>query len=391
MTTSSRGASDSESPDDQPRRQRPGDFVPLDAGNPNRDHMDDDDVIEATVVDAIIVNDDEPAGADATAPRTEPAPDDRSLVASLTYGISIPERAARSASAMVGGVINETAGRLIPATFRSSKSYEVFVQQAINMMMHDIGGVRPTGDGQADEDEAKLARKAVGGLLDVAGVATLHLSPIAVLAIVNDIAYGSGYYLRKLSEELKREGVIDPSSSIDHVSDLLEALQKTSSEATDAINMPPVDVESFRKTVDQLTAEIAQINPRNVLPQPEVTRLWNEMEKTARQENVGLWDVSTTMTMFAMNRLNLTSKGALASVHVAGSLLDDHVLQHYSDALNEIRDQGIYAILATASAPYLDAVWHNFDGQRETWTEELASGRLLGKAVTSVRGWLGST
>ena len=38
------------------------------------------------------------------------------------------------------------------------------------------------------------------------------------------------------------------------------------------------------------------------------------------------------------------------------------------------------------SSPYLEAVWDNFD-DRETWTEELVTGRLFGKAWEGVRGW----
>ena len=149
------------------------------------------------------------------------------LMETLTYGLSLPERTARSASAIVGGLVNESACRLIPAAFRSSRSYTVFVQQALDMMIHDVGGVANENaepDSTEEENqESQLARKAVGGLLDVAGTATLHLSPMTVLAVFSDLAYGSGHYLTKLSEELKREGIISEDSSIDHVNDLVDA------------------------------------------------------------------------------------------------------------------------------------------------------------------------
>ncbi len=82
---------------------------------------------------------------------------------------------------------------------------------------------------------------------------------------------------------------------------------------------------------------------------------------------------------------------ALSSVTVAGNLFDEHIIGHYAAALDEIGEHGLYATLAQASSPYLDAVWHNFDGQRETWTEELVTGRIIGKAWTSVRGWFSSS
>lgn len=313
-----------------------------------------------------------------------------SLVSRLTYGLSLPERTVRSTSAMVGGIIHESAGRLIPATFRSSRSYSLFVQQALNMMVHDIGGVSNPGTSDLPPEESKLAQKAVGGLLDVAGAATLHLSPLTVLAIFNDVAYGSGHFLGKLSEELKREGIIDADSSIDRVADLVQALQNTSSRAAEAIDTPPISVSGLTETIRQISTEVARVDPTCLLPQHELEQMWTEMEQAASQANVGLWDVSTAMTMFAMNRITLTSRGALSTFSVVGNLLDQHIVRHYADALDSIGTQGLYATLEEASAPYLEAVWLNFDATRDTWTEAFLSGRLFGKAWTGIRGWWNS-
>ena len=310
-----------------------------------------------------------------------------SLMSLLAYGITVPERTVRSLSAVVGGLANESAARLIPAAFRSSRCYSVFVQQSLDMMIHDIGGVENVDGSAANEQETNLARKAVGGLLDVAGAATLHLSPMTVLAVFSDLAYGSGYYLGKLSEELKREGIIDADSSIDHVSDLIAALRDTSGTAAEAVDSPPISIDAMNKMILQLSSEIGKVDPTKLIPQREVQRLWNEMESAADQANVGLWDVSTTMTMFAMNRITLTSRGALSTINVAGSLFDEHIVGHYSDALQQISEDGLYETLATVSGPYLEAVWQNFGDDRETWTEELISGRMLGKAATTMRGW----
>ena len=316
-----------------------------------------------------------------------PSEEAGSLVDTLIYGLSLPERTARSASVIVGGLVNETAARLIPTAFRSSRSYSVFIQQALDMMVHDVGGVKNPDQSESAAQESKLAQKAVGGLLDVAGAATLHLSPMTVLAVFNDIAYGSGHYLKQLSDELKREGIIDSESSIDHVSDLLDALRSTSSKAADAIDTPPISVDGLTETISQLRGEIGKVDPMKLIPQSEVQRLWGEMEQAAAKADVGLWDVSTTMTMFAMNRISLTTRGALSTINVAGNLFDEHIINHYSDALDEIGERGLYATLSDASTPYLEAVWENFGEGRETWTEDLVTGRMFGKAWECVRGW----
>jgi hypothetical protein len=309
-----------------------------------------------------------------------------SLWETLVYGLSLPERTARSASVVVAGLVNETAARLIPAAFRSSRSYRVFIQQSLDMLIHDVGGVRLAAAADPS-DASKLARKAVGGLLDVTGAATLHLSPMTLLAVFNDLAYGSGHYLKLLGAELKREGIIDAQSSIDHVSDLLEALESASRKAADAVDSPPISLDGLRETVSQLSQEMQRVEPASLIPQSELQRLWAEMEQAAQSADVGLWDVSTTMTMFAMNRVSLTTRGAISSVRVAGNLLDKHLLQHYSDALGQIRERGLYTTLAEVSTPYLDAVWVNFESDRETVTADLVTGRLLARAWDNMRGW----
>ena len=314
-----------------------------------------------------------------------------SLIDTLLYGVSLPERTARSASAIVGGLVGETAARLIPAAFRSSRSYDVFIQQSLDMLVHDVGGVTNPNLSDAEaEQESQLAQKAIGGLLDVAGAATLHLSPMTVLAVFNDLAYGSGHYLEKLSEELKREGVIDDSSSIHHAADLIDALKSSSDRAAHAMEVPPVSIEGIRQTIADLSAEIVKVDPRDLLPQGEIERMWGEMEVAAGAADTSLWDVSATMTMFAMNRVNLTTRGALSTVRVAGNLFDEHITGHYSAALSEIGENGLYATLTDASAPYIEAVWGNFDSERQTWTVEFLSGRAIGKAWDGVRGWFGS-
>ena len=323
-------------------------------------------------------------------PDEEGLSSDSSLIDSLIYGLSLPERTARSVSAVVGGIVNESTARLIPAAFRSSRSYKTFIQQSLDMLVHDVGGVKNENVDPTTAEESQLAQKAVGGLLDIAGAATLHLSPMTVLAVFNDIAYGSGYYLERLSDELKREGIIDENSSIDHASDLIAVLRDTSTQAADTMDTPPISVEGIRETVAKLTEEISKADPSKLLPQAEIERIWGEMEQTAKNEDVGLWDVSATMTMFAMNRVSLTTRGAFSTLSVAGSLFDEHIVSHYVGALDEIDEQGLYATLTGASAPYLEAVWKNFDEERETWTEELLTGRMIGSWWTGIRGWFAS-
>ena len=159
-----------------------------------------------------------------------PSPDAESVVEFLLYGLSIPERAIRSTSAAVSGAVKESANYLVPSAFRDSKSYQVFVQQMLDFMAHDVGGVEKSGEnGDGDPEEAQVenfvARKAVGGFIELSTFPLLHVSPLTILAIVSDVAYGSQTFLKELSGELKEQGVIPEDSTIDQASDLLEVIR----------------------------------------------------------------------------------------------------------------------------------------------------------------------
>jgi hypothetical protein len=153
------------------------------------------------------------------------------------------------------------------------------------------------------------------------------------------------------------------------------------------MEVPPFSIDGLQQTIAELSKEIAKVDPTSLLPQSEIHGMWAEMEGAASNADTSLWDVSTTMTMFAMNRVNLTTRGALSSVRVAGNMFDENITDHYIRALAEIQENGLYTTLSTASTPYIDAVWQNFDSERETWTVELLSGRMIGKAWDGMRGW----
>jgi hypothetical protein len=104
---------------------------------------------------------------------------------------------------------------------------------------------------------------------------------------------------------------------------------------------------------------------------------------------VGLLDVSSAVTLRALEKVGTLGRGALSTVKVAGSLVDRHILDHYSKALAEVREQGLYATLSKTSEPYIEAVWQNFSSDKTTLTEDLVTGKLIGQAWTSVRRWFG--
>jgi hypothetical protein len=117
--------------------------------------------------------------------------------------------------------------------------------------------------------------------------------------------------------------------------------------------------------------------------------MWEEMREISRREGVSLLAVSGAATMHSLPKFGTIGRGAFSSVKVAGTLFDKHVLEHYSHALHDIRQRGLYQTLSETSQPYVEAVWTNFQPTRSTLTQDVLGGRLLGKTWRAVRGWLG--
>ncbi|MFK7766774.1 MAG: hypothetical protein AB8B55_06095 [Mariniblastus sp.] len=325
----------------------------------------------------------------------------------LMFGLSLPERTFRSTAAVVSGAVNESAELLVPRAFQNSKTYRTFVKQMLNMMANDVGGVKtetqiapenesaPTSDDPnsttADGEEGKVvenyvAKKTVSTFVDLAGMATLHVSPLTILAIVSDVAYGSKHYLHELAEELKREGVIAQDSTISNAADLLDAVGSATSDTADALDMPPVSVGGLRETIRQTSKSVSKIDPTLLIPLSEIDKIWNDMQVMAIKEDVNLFEISSAMTMYTLGQVNTVTKGALTTIRVTGDFVDQHLFDHYRQGLNQIGERGIYTMLVESSQPYMDAVYFNFSSTRPTITEEFFSGRMIVSAWAFIAG-----
>ncbi len=319
-----------------------------------------------------------------------PKPTSKSVQDYLLYSLSLPERALRGTAGLAGGMVRESADLLVPQAFRNSKSYEIVVQQGLDFLTDDMAGVQREGDEETPEQiEGFVAKKTVGGFIDMASLATLHLSPILLLAVVSDVAYGSQTYLQELAEELKREGVIDQATTIDHATDLLDAIGESTSAAATAFDTPPLSLEGLRKTIQQTADSVAKIDPTKILPAKEIDRLWQDMQGMANKEEVSLLDISGAMTLHALDRAGKAAQGALSTVTIAGSLFDRVVVDHYVTALGDLHERGYYTTLADVSQPYIAAVWENFSTDRATITEDLLNGKIVGQTAKTVSRWLG--
>ena len=250
--------------------------------------------------------------------------------------------------------------------------------------------MRPSNDRQSPRPGANGVEGHDPGIDSVYRFLTYSLSlPERALrsstAIVSDVAYGSKVYLHELSNELRKQGIVDERSTINGVQDLLDAIGKASGVTAQSLDLPPLSVEGIRKSLSETIQAVAQIDVTKALPQSEIDRLWQVMKQVSEQQHVALFQIGSAMTMYSINQITKVGKGAATGVQVARSLLDRTIVEHYRQGLDTISRKGFYQFLLSSSQPYFDAVWNNFSSMRPTATEDILQGRLAARLWNTVR------
>lgn len=336
-----------------------------------------------------------------------------SLLDGLLYSLSLPERFARGAVGITAGTAKELAEFVVPQAFQDSKSYEVMITNSLGFLLNSVGtisdtsvstsavvtaaaeqsgsAVAATSTAAPTADPGKfVARKAVGNFIDIAGLATLHVSPLWVLAIVSDAAYGTRTYLKELAGELQKQGLIDDSSTIHKVEDLFGAIRNASGKAASQFDQPPLSLDELRASFEQTRAAIRDIDPTQLIPEAEISRLWNDMKDTATREDVSLLGVSGAVAMQTIESIRTVTQGTLTSLFVAGKIVNRNIFGHYVNSLNAIHKQGLWSSVRNTYRPYISTAWGNFTSSRRTWTEQVLNPGHLATAWKTVTGWFNS-
>lgn len=332
-----------------------------------------------------------------------------SLMNGLLYGISLPERLVRSAVGVTAGTAKEIAEFVVPTAFQDSKSYEVMVRNSLSFLLTSVATVSESSTSESVGDAVPatsgtvpatnvggdiaanparfVARKAAGNFIDIAGLATLHVSPLFVLAIMSDAAYGTKTYLNELAQELQSQGLIDDSSSIHKVEDLLNAVRQASGSAASAFEQVPLSLDELRTSVEQTRKAVNEIDPRNLIPESEISRYWSEMRAIAKQEQVSLLGVSAAIAMETVENVKDLSQGTLTGLFVAGKIINRNIFGHYNAALSTIHERGIWNSVRNSYSPYVDLAWGNFTSSRKTWTESVLDRGRFARLWNWIMDW----
>ena len=221
------------------------------------------------------------------------------------------------------------------------------------MTIELVGGVEaraPTED-EHEPDAGRLAvRKGAGNVVELGSIAAFGFSPLWVLAAAADVTRGSRTYLDAFVGELTREGVLPEGSKPGSVDELLGALEGVSGTGARLIDIPPLEVEALRRSLEEIRRDAA------TLPSPdELARVFDGLREVARRERASLLEVSVGIGLAFFN----------SARHVGRQ----HVLDPYREDLRPLGEEGFGAYARRVSRPYADAVARHFDTELSTLTE----------------------
>ncbi len=295
-------------------------------------------------------------------------------VDAAVYGLSLPERVARAMIGTAGGALRGTARVAVPDAFKGGRFYEITVKKMLGFLADDIGRLDSAGSAgkpkNAGQDQFVI-KKAVGNVIDVAGLAVFHVSPIWVIAIFSDIVHGTRTYLNALVKELKEQGVLPENETVENIDHLLAALQNTSGALANNLDTPPVTVDQLRNTVGQLRAQASATDLTRVISTSDMARVWNQIEETMLKEHRSLLEVSSAVAMMTYSQLVRAGKGAVGTVKVALDLFSDNVVEYYLDAFVRIHQKGYYESVMEVYGTFVDDLQLLFEPSAVTTTEKV--------------------
>ena len=298
-----------------------------------------------------------PEECEQTAPETQDeSPGQKSRGSLAGYMVSLPERLLRATAAGGGGLLLEAADHILPSAARESKLYQCTVARPFRITVEFVGAVEGRFPSEMSAPEL-VKRKVAGNVVELGCVFTVGFSPLWFLAAASDVTNGTRVYLDTFVRELKRVDVLPESTDVSTVNDLLTLLEGASSQAADAIDIPPVAIADMRDAVD-LLREHAEL-----IPGPQrLADVFAQLSEVAREQKHSILVVST-----------LVAAGAVGAGIQMGN---DHVLSFYTDALRNIRSEGVSQYLGRISQPYIDAAARHLDPTSPALTPRLIQGFL---------------
>ena len=330
------------------------------------------------------------------APEAPSEPEQRGALAKVLgtalYGVSLPERLVRSVAAGLGGAVKQITDAAVPDLVKRTTVYTILIERLLQFVIEHVGQVEGQYDSATKQDQF-VVRKVLGNFLELAGFAAIRVSPLWLLALVGDGAYGIRTYLDLLVRELKAKGMIDPAETIGSGGELLTHLERLTSTAASATDLPPTTVAELKRLWQDVRQEAADTGRDAKAFRAQAERLLRPMRDVAQQERVSLLELSSLLAMRAgqsvahpVSTARQAGQVATAAAVAGGRLFDEEVVKYYARQLTEIQQRGFYQTLLESYKPYVSTVVQHFKPERDTLTRQLLSGEFFARLRSARAG-----
>jgi hypothetical protein len=287
--------------------------------------------------------------------------------------LSLPERVVRTAAALAAGLAKEVGSVVLPRAVQRTHLYRLMVENTLRFLIEQVGEVEGIYTAQEPMVEKFAIRRAASHGIEVAGIFAFHASPVWVLAALADLSGAGQTLIAEISVALRDGGLLSPQEHpFETVDQLLDGLEKSAGDLAQAVNMPPLNIAEIRAHWEKLRRDL----PVAALPRVEtLQRSWNQLVRSALQENVSIYRLSSLLALSAIRKLpsNITwiSRAGRVAGRRTGEVLVETVLDHYVESLMEIHRKGYLKFWIQEFDPYIRATARQFSRQHISLTEKL--------------------
>jgi len=292
-----------------------------------------------------------------------------------TYLITIPERVVRSALGLSAGVLREVGEVVLPRAVRRSQLYQSLVDTTLRFVIEQVGGTKGVYPAEQPQPGDFFVRRGAGNAIELLGIVAFRVSPVWVLAAMADLSGLGRRLIPEISEALKAQGLLEKGARFDSVDQLLDGLEKTSSQLAETFNTPPLDVAGLRRDWEAIRAHARSMKPGELPSPAAIDNQWEAIKSESTRQGRSVFETSSVMAVSAVRALPEKARWLSASARVgathAGKLVSTAVLEHYTQTLNELREVGYLTYAKRQLSPYLSACVDLFAPERRTLTQRL--------------------
>jgi hypothetical protein len=294
---------------------------------------------------------------------------------SRSYLLSLPERVIRAALGLSAGLLREIGEVVVPRAVRRGQLYKSLVDTTLRYVIEQVGGAKGVYPAEVPQTRDFLARRGVGHVIELLGIAAFRVSPVWVFAALADLSGVGRRLIPEIAEALKEEGLLEKEARFESVDQLLDGLEKTSSHLARTINVPPLDVARLRTEWSEMRLHARELKPLDFPSVKDINARWQELKDEAARQGRSIFATSSVMAISAVRSLPARARWFSSSARVGaartGKIFYATMLADYSHTLGELREAGYAGYARRQLSPYLRACVEQFSRPQGSITERI--------------------